>query len=92
MPSERISIETLTSLNHIAETLNQAVDVRGVLDDTLARLGQLMGLETGWIFLREGEDDAPSEPAYRLAAHHDLPPALDPADASVWNRTCDCQV
>ena len=91
MSSEPISIATLTSLNDIAETLNRAVDVRSVLDDTLARLIELMGLETGWIFLREAEDGAPSEPQYRLAAHHALPPALDPADTRVWNRTCDCQ-
>jgi serine phosphatase RsbU (regulator of sigma subunit) len=92
MSSDSVSIATLTSLNDIAETLNRAVDVRGMLDDTLARLVQLMGLETGWIFLTDdGEGGTPAEPWYMLAAHHNLPPALDPADSRVWDRGCDCQ-
>lgn len=92
MSSEPISIATLSSLNDIAETLNRAVDVRSVLDDTLARLIELMGLETGWIFLRDqGDDGAPPEPRYTLAAHHNLPPALDPADSRVWAPACRCQ-
>ncbi|MCL7452545.1 MAG: SpoIIE family protein phosphatase [Anaerolineae bacterium] len=92
MASDSVSIATLTSLNDIAETLNRAVDVRSVLDDTLARLVQLMGLETGWMFLKDGgEDGIHSESGYMLAAYHNLPPALDPDDKSVWRRTCDCQ-
>jgi serine phosphatase RsbU (regulator of sigma subunit) len=92
MSTEPISISTLTSLNDIAETLNRAVDVRSVLDDTLARLVQLMGLETGWIFLREeGGNGHSAKPLYSLAAHHNLPPALDPADIQMWDRECECQ-
>jgi serine phosphatase RsbU (regulator of sigma subunit) len=85
-------IEKLTTLNRIAETLNQAVDVRGVLNNALADLVNLMGLETGWIFLRD-----PGAPAQRLgsgyvlAAHHNLPPALDLEKANVWDRSCICQ-
>lgn len=40
--------EDLTTLNQIVETLNRAVDMRGALDSALARLVELMGLETGW--------------------------------------------
>jgi hypothetical protein len=44
-------VQNLVALNQIAETLNQAVDMRSVLNAALARLVELMGLETGWIFL-----------------------------------------
>jgi serine phosphatase RsbU (regulator of sigma subunit) len=85
-------IDKLTTLNHIAETLNQAVDVRGVLNDALADMVQLMGLETGWIFLK---DSAAQErwagSGYMLAAHHNLPPALDLHSAAAWDGGCTCQ-
>jgi serine phosphatase RsbU (regulator of sigma subunit) len=85
-------IDKLTTLNHIAETLNQAVDVRGVLNDALADMVKLMGLETGWIFLK---DSAAQErwagSGYVLAAHHNLPPALDLHSAAAWDGGCTCQ-
>jgi serine phosphatase RsbU (regulator of sigma subunit) len=85
-------IEKLTTLNHISETLNQAVDVRSVLDDTLGHLVELMGLESGWIFVK---DEAAQErrwgSGYVLAAHHNLPPALDPETSPAWDGGCACQ-
>ena len=45
------SIEFLSTLNQIIEKLNQAVEVREVLQSTLADLVELVGLETGWIFI-----------------------------------------
>jgi serine phosphatase RsbU (regulator of sigma subunit) len=87
---ENEHIRKLTTLNQIAHTLNRAVDVKAVLDDTLARLVQLMGLKTGWVFLREAdESDQAQSRDYVLAAHHNLPPALSSADA--WQGTCNCQ-
>ncbi|MFW6097709.1 MAG: hypothetical protein ACOC9Z_06515 [Chloroflexota bacterium] len=44
-------VEDLQTLNDIGKALNRAVDVRQALDQTLARLVALMGVETGWIFL-----------------------------------------
>jgi serine phosphatase RsbU (regulator of sigma subunit) len=92
MSTETDLIEKLTTLNHISETLNQAVDVRSVLDDTLGHLVELMGLETGWIFLK---DEAAQEKrwgsGYLLAAHHNLPPALDPDTSPGWDGGCACQ-
>lgn len=92
MSTETDLIEKLTTLNHISETLNQAVDVRGVLDDTLGHLVELMGLESGWIFLK---DEAAQErrwgSGYVLAAHHNLPPALDPETSVGWDGGCACQ-
>jgi GAF domain-containing protein len=85
-------IDKLTTLNHISETLNQAVDVRGVLNDALADMVKLMGLETGWIFLK---DSAAQErwagSGYLLAAHHNLPPALELHSAAAWDGGCTCQ-
>lgn len=92
MAPENGLIEKLTKLNYIAETLNRAVDVRGVLDDALAHLVKLMGLETGWIFVK---DPTAQErwwgPGFVLAAHHNLPPALALDNAQAWERGCDCQ-
>jgi len=91
MSPETQLIEKLTKLNHIAETLNRAVDVHSMLQDVLADLVQLMGLEAGWIFLRDVE--APDGPGknYVLAAHHNVPPALDPGNADAWLPGCACQ-
>ena len=92
MNSQTEIISDLKTLNQIAQTLNQAVDVQSVLDGTLARLVKLMGLETGWIFLR---DEAAVETwwgkGYSLAAHINLPPALDLESPDAWRGGCDCQ-
>jgi serine phosphatase RsbU (regulator of sigma subunit) len=86
-PSYTDLIEDLTTLNQIVETLNRAVDVRGALNSALARLVQLMGLETGWIFVPEGG----AGEAYVLAAHHNLPPGLAVDRADAWAPGCKCQ-
>jgi sigma-B regulation protein RsbU (phosphoserine phosphatase) len=77
-------ISELTTLNALAQTLNRALDLREALDTALAHIVELMGLNTGWIFLKgEGE-------AYALAARHNLPPAIG-YPGSAWEDTCDCQ-
>ena len=48
-------IDNLTTLNRIVESLNQAVDVRGVLEQALADLVELMGLQSAWISLQDAE-------------------------------------
>jgi two-component system, NarL family, sensor kinase len=70
-------------LNHIAETLNRTSDIQTALDDTLASVVELMGLQTGWIFLL---DDAGK---LYTAAYHDLPPALE-YPGSAWCGGCSC--
>ncbi|MCU0490287.1 MAG: SpoIIE family protein phosphatase [Chloroflexaceae bacterium] len=77
-------IAELTTLNALAQTLNRAVDLREALDGALAHIVELMGLNTGWIFLK-GEGDQ-----YSLAARHNLPPAIL-YPGPVWNDECDCQ-
>jgi GAF domain-containing protein len=92
MPNPDELIGKLTTLNRIGDTLNQAVDVKGVLDSALADLVEAMGLETGWIFLADSEaQDMRWGPGYRLAAHYNLPPALSLDNEKVWNRSCICQ-
>lgn len=92
MPPENDVIETLTAVNQIGESLNRAVDVRGVLDHALANLVELMGLETAWISLRDLPDQARSGPGeWVLAAHHNLPPVLDSENTSAWQGNCACR-
>lgn len=77
-------IKELTTLNELAQTLNRALDLREALDAALPHIVEMMGLRTGWIFLR---DEAG---AFRLAARHDLPPAITyPGPA--WSGDCNCQ-
>lgn len=77
-------IAELTTLNELAQTLNRALDLREALDAALPKIVEIMGLRTGWIFLREEGD------SYRLAARHDLPPAITyPGPA--WAGDCSCQ-
>jgi sigma-B regulation protein RsbU (phosphoserine phosphatase) len=77
-------IAELTTLNELAQTLNRALDLREALDDALPHIVEIMGLRTGWIFLR---DEAG---AFRLAARHDLPPAISYPGAA-WSGDCSCQ-
>jgi len=85
-------VTDLDTLNRIADTLNRAIDIRAVLDTTLAQLVELMGLESGWIFLREPLPGArPKDRDFFLAAHYHLPPALDPDDGQAWAGGCECQ-
>jgi two-component system, NarL family, sensor kinase len=75
----------LSILNHIAETLNRTTEIQTALDDTLVSVVELLGLQTGWIFLL---DD--SGKLY-TAAYHDLPPALQYPDVlNVWEGGCNC--
>ena len=85
-------IDDLKTLNQIGETLNKAVDVRGALDSALSHLVELMGLETGWIFLVQPEaQERWAGRGFVLAAHHNLPPALATDNPDAWEKGCDCQ-
>lgn len=92
MPDQKRLVKNLLTLNQIVESLNQTVNVRSALDFALTRLIELMGLESGWIFLKD--DDAQTRWAgkgYVLAAHHNLPPALGKNRARAWKGNCQCQ-
>ncbi|MCI3923794.1 GAF domain-containing sensor histidine kinase [Paenibacillus sp. TRM 82003] len=72
-------------LREIAETINRAYDMDRMLADVLAKLLELTGLRTGWVFLfergRAGE--------HRCAADACLPPALEQEDKRLM-RGGDC--
>ncbi len=85
-------VKNLTTLNQIIDTLNRAVDVRQTLDFALTRLVELMGLETGWIFLKDAaSQNRWAGKGYILAAHHNLPEALKTSRARAWKGGCECQ-
>ncbi|MGD8626140.1 MAG: SpoIIE family protein phosphatase [Anaerolineae bacterium] len=91
-PTHAESVERLSILNRIAANLNRAVDVRSVLDQALADIVELMGLETAWISLQDppilGDG---GQARWVLAAHHNLPPALHPDNRSAWQGSCACR-
>lgn len=60
----------LLILKTIAETLNQSNDIDQMLQSTLQKLLEVTGLETGWIFLMDDEQE------YYNVADYNLPPAL----------------
>jgi sigma-B regulation protein RsbU (phosphoserine phosphatase) len=88
----RSLIEDLETLNEIGGVLNQSADVRGALERALARLVEVVGLETGWIFLiDEADRDLWWGKQFTLVAHHNLPPAMVLDNPEAWNRNCECQ-
>ncbi len=92
MANETDLISDLQTLNDISVALNQSADVQTALDTSLAKLVHLMGLETGWIFVVDGEaNDRWGGRGFRLAAHHNLPPALAITNPDAWDKSCDCQ-
>ena len=85
-------LQDLQTLHHITETLNRSLNVKDALEASLDHLLELMGLETGWIFLLDGSaTERWWGRGYRLAAHRNLPPALALDNPEAWDGGCDCQ-
>lgn len=85
-------IADLQVLNQIAQTLNREPDVKGALQSALHLLVDLMGLKTGWIFLKNSNrQNRWAGAGYELVAYANLPPALSLNDQSFWMGGCDCQ-
>ncbi|MDQ4107115.1 MAG: GAF domain-containing sensor histidine kinase [Actinomycetota bacterium] len=61
----------LSVLNEIARELNRSVNLGETLEFTLEQVAELLGLRTGWIWLR---NEATNQ--FYLAASRNLPPAL----------------
>ena len=75
-PAERFSApekrtRELSILNAVAEALNSAPDVRQALERTLALVADLLGLQTGWVWLLDPDTDQ-----FYSAAVQNLPPYL----------------
>jgi two-component system, NarL family, sensor kinase len=74
----------LTALTQLARALSRPADLAESLDAALATVSDVLGLQTGWVWLL---DEGSSEP--RLAAARALPPALrDHPDA--MRGDCHC--
>jgi GAF domain-containing protein len=85
-------IRDLETLNEIASVLNGSADARSALERALDRLMDVVGLESGWIFLFDERDHDPWwGKQFTLAAHHNLPPAMQVDNAVAWKRNCECQ-
>lgn len=74
----------LSILNSIAETLNGSVDLNQILEAALAKVTELLDLQTGWIWLLEENDHE----AY-LAALQNLPPGLK-TNPGLMEGSCYC--
>jgi len=75
----------LSILNAIARELNRSVDLGQALNAVLAQVAELLGLQTGWIWLFREE----SEESY-LAAAQNLPPALEANPRLMEDQRCYC--
>ncbi len=76
--------QELAILNTIAQNLNREPELELALDDALQQVIQLLGLQTGWIWLF----NPPTQNAY-LAAAHNLPPIFDERP-ELLAGTCYC--
>ncbi len=74
----------LIILNSIAQALNASVEMDQALQAVLAQVAELLGLQTGWIWLL-GEETGQSY----LAAAQNLPPGLA-RDPSRMSGSCYC--
>lgn len=74
----------LSILHTIAAALNQTVDMEQALRTSLAQVAELLGLETGWIWLLNEENGH----SY-LGAAQNLPPALTKSPRRMEGR-CYC--
>ena len=85
MSSEQ-ALQRLRVLQAIAEHLNRTLELQPMLDTTLALVLEMMGLDTGWITLR---DEAGH---FYNAAARGLPPALEADDRALLRMwPCQCQ-
>jgi len=84
MKKESFLLE-LQVLKEIAEILNEGTDLYSTLNCALAKLIQVTGLDTGWIFLIDKNGN------YELVASHELPPALTNEEIKpMCNGDCWC--
>lgn len=77
-------VRELRILNAIAEALNSSHDEQRALERTLGLVTDLLGLRTGWIWLRD-----PDSGQFYSAASRNLPPYLQ-APERMSGHTCNC--
>ncbi len=75
----------LSSLNFIAATISQSLELRKVLENTLRAVLDVMGLRAGWIFLGEGGGER-----LTLASHLGLSPEFVREEMERPHGDCIC--
>lgn len=83
-PSARVTARDLRILNSIAEALNSSADVQEALERTLGLVAELLGLRTGWVWLRD-----PQSGRFYSAAARNLPPFLQ-EPVRMAGKSCYC--
>jgi len=77
--------QRLVVLSGISALLQQARPPRELLAEVLQRVGGLLQLHTGWVFLRNQENGA-----YELATAYHLPRALEQDERAAMRGPCRC--
>ncbi|BAS29046.1 GAF domain-containing sensor histidine kinase [Limnochorda pilosa] len=85
---EAWGLRELHTLKALAEALNEQATLGEALEAALARLLEMTGLQTAWVFLDEKGDGR----LLRATAGRNLPPALEADDRRALRAGwCDCQ-
>jgi two-component system, NarL family, sensor kinase len=85
VPTRRLSrTRALRVLKDVAEALNRAPTEQQAATDALRRVAELLGVETGWVWLRDPESDR-----FYSAAVQQLPPYLQ-EPIRMTGRSCWC--
>ena len=82
--SDETQLSNVTALKEIAETLNQSLDLRQALHDSLEIILKILRLKAGWVFLKDEDSEG-----FTLATYHGLPPALH-CPGPAWDGACSC--
>lgn len=94
LPADRREREIvrLRALNAVTESLNQSLDASEALNAALSTLLDVMGLQTGWVFmLRESERSGPLATApFLLTAATGLPHGLEREGRRFLCQSPDC--
>lgn len=91
-PTIDTELHDLRVLTSIADTLNRAVDVQSALNDALRAAVELLGLQTGWVFLCDAANtNSWFGPGFHLGASVNLPPGLALDNPAAWDTDCTCQ-
>ena len=77
-------VSDLAVLDAVAEALNTAPDVESALTRTLTLVAERLGLQTGWVWLRD-----PDSERFYNAADYNLPPFLQ-QPVQMTGEGCDC--
>lgn len=85
-------VQELSTLNALGNILNREPEFDKALGPALAKLIDLLGLSTGWVFLTKIDEGDSHQGGFRLAAFTGLPPALAyKENEPLCKDGCECQ-